>query len=39
MFIDIISWIFLVAGGIFLLIGGIGLVRLPDFYTRMHAAN
>lgn len=26
----------LVIGGIFLLIGSIGLVRLPDIYTRLH---
>ncbi|MBD3873537.1 MAG: monovalent cation/H(+) antiporter subunit G [Acidobacteria bacterium] len=26
------------AGSIFLLIGGLGLIRLPDFYTRIHAA-
>lgn len=37
--IDIASWVFLTAGGLFLLIGGIGLLRLPDFYTRMHAAG
>ena len=37
--INIISWILLISGGIFLLIGGIGLLRLPDFYTRMHAAG
>jgi multicomponent Na+:H+ antiporter subunit G len=29
-----------VAGGrFFCLIGGIGLLRMPDFYTRMHAAS
>ncbi len=38
-FIDILSWVFLCAGGIFLLIGGIGVLRFPDFYTRMHAAS
>ena len=27
------------AGGIFVLIGAIGLLRLPDFYTRLHAAG
>lgn len=27
----------LVTGGVFTLIGAIGLVRLPDFYTRLHA--
>ena len=28
--------IVLVIGGVFLLIGSIGLVRLPDLYTRLH---
>lgn len=27
----------LLTGGAFTLIGAIGLVRLPDFYTRLHA--
>lgn len=27
------------AGVVFVLIGAIGVLRLPDFYTRMHAAG
>ena len=27
------------AGAFFSIVGGIGLVRMPDFYTRMHAAS
>lgn len=37
--VDILSWLFLVAGGVFCIIGGIGLIRMPDFYTRVHAAS
>jgi multicomponent Na+:H+ antiporter subunit G len=37
--IDIASWILLVTGGLFSIIGGIGLLRMPDFYTRVHAAS
>ncbi len=37
--LDILSWICLVAGGVFCVIGALGLVRMPDFYTRMHAAS
>jgi len=37
--LDILSWGFILSGGAFLLIGGLGLIRLPDFYTRMHAAG
>jgi len=37
--IDALSWLCLVGGGFFCLIGAIGLLRMPDFYTRMHAAS
>ena len=37
--IDLASWLCLLGGGLFLLAGGIGLLRLPDFYTRIHAAG
>ena len=36
---EVLSWAFLMAGSVFLLIGGLGLIRLPDFYTRIHAAG
>jgi len=36
---DIISWIAIVGGGLFAIIGGIGLLRLPDVFTRMHGAG
>lgn len=35
----IVSWILLVLGSLFCLIGTLGLMRLPDFYTRVHAAS
>ena len=34
--IELITGFFLVVGAIFLLIGSIGLFRLPDFYMRLH---
>ncbi len=37
--IDILSWLLLLLGSAFVLIGGIGALRLPNFYTRMHAAS
>ncbi|MCP4037587.1 MAG: monovalent cation/H(+) antiporter subunit G [bacterium] len=37
--LDAVSWICLVSGSVFCLIGGIGMVRMPDFYTRGHAAG
>jgi multicomponent Na+:H+ antiporter subunit G len=39
MIIDIASWMFLCIGSAFCLIGGIGLLRMPNFYTRCHAAG
>jgi multicomponent Na+:H+ antiporter subunit G len=38
-FLDILSWAMLLTGAGFVLIGGIGMLRLPDLYTRMHAAS
>lgn len=37
--IDILSWAFLIAGGLFCVIGTIGLIRLPDMFTRLHGAS
>lgn len=38
-FFDLLSWFCLISGGLLGIIGGIGLHRFPDFYTRMHAAG
>lgn len=37
--INLISWFFFIAGSIFLLIGAIGVIRLPDIFSRMHGAG
>ena len=37
--LDAISWLCLVAGGIFCILGGVGLVRMPTFFSRIHAAS
>lgn len=37
--IELLSWLCLVSGGVFCVIGAVGLLRMPDFYTRMHAAS
>jgi len=39
MMFDVLSWICLGAGGLLGVIGGIGIHRFPDFYTRLHAAG
>ena len=36
---DILSWPLLIAGTVFAIIGGIGMIRLPDLFSRMHAAS
>lgn len=37
--LDIASWTLLTLGGGFVLIGGIGALRMPNLYTRMHATS
>jgi multicomponent Na+:H+ antiporter subunit G len=37
--LDFTSWALLSAGGLFVLIGGIGALRMPNLYPRMHAAS
>jgi multicomponent Na+:H+ antiporter subunit G len=37
--VDLLSWLLLLAGGFFCIVGAVGLLRMPDFYTRMHAAS
>jgi multicomponent Na+:H+ antiporter subunit G len=37
--LDVLTWLLLAGGGFFCLTGGLGLIRLPDFYTRAHAGG
>ena len=37
--VDIASWISILLGSAFTLVGALGLVRMPDIFTRMHAAS
>jgi multicomponent Na+:H+ antiporter subunit G len=39
MLADVFSWTCLVTGGVFAIVGAVGLVRMPSFFTRMHAAS
>ena len=36
---DVVSWLFILAGSAGIVIAAFGLVRLPDFYTRLHAGG
>lgn len=37
LFWEWLASILLVIGGFFVLVGAVGMVKLPDFYTRLHA--
>jgi multicomponent Na+:H+ antiporter subunit G len=37
--IETLGWLSLAAGAFFCVVGCIGLVRLPDFFTRLHGAS
>lgn len=37
--IDILSWISFIVGGFFLFVGSLGMIRLVDFWARLHAAS
>lgn len=37
--LDVISALLMIAGTVFVMAGAIGMLRLPDFYTRMHSAG
>jgi len=36
---DTLSWIAIACGCFFVITGGIGILRLPDFFTRLHAVS
>lgn len=37
--IDIASWLLILAGCFFILVGALGMMRLPELLARMHAAS
>ena len=37
--INALSWVLIVGGSLFVVVGGIGALRMPDLFTRMHAAS
>jgi multicomponent Na+:H+ antiporter subunit G len=37
--IDIASWVCILLGSFFTIVGALGLVRMPEVFTRMHAAS
>lgn len=37
--VDILSWALILAGSFFTVTGAIGMIRMPDLFTRMHALS
>ncbi|MEX0837546.1 MAG: monovalent cation/H(+) antiporter subunit G [Gemmatimonadota bacterium] len=37
--LDILSWVFIVSGLFFMIVGTIGILRMPDILTRLHPAG
>jgi multicomponent Na+:H+ antiporter subunit G len=37
--VEVASWFFLLAGSFFVFVGGVGVLRMPELYTRIHAAS
>ena len=37
--VEVASWGLLLAGSFFVLVGGVGLLRFPDVFTRLHAVG
>ena len=37
--VDLATWLLLISGAVFSIIGGFGIVRLPEFFSRMHAGG
>lgn len=37
--VSALSWLLVLTGCVFIVSGGIGLIRMPDLYTRLHAAS
>ena len=37
--VDLLSWAALLGGGFFYVVGAIGLNRMPDIFTRLHAVS
>ena len=38
-FLDVLSWVLLVGGGCIAVLSAYGVLKLPDVFTRMHAAS
>lgn len=39
LFVEGLSWVFVLLGSGFILIGALGMIRMPDLFTRMQTAS
>jgi len=37
--LDIASWVLLTCGSLIMIVSAIGIIRLPDLFTRLHGAS
>ena len=37
--VEILSWVLILLGSFFTLVGALGMIRMPEVFTRMHAAS
>lgn len=37
--LDILSWVFIVSGLFFMIVGTVGILRMPDILARLHPAG
>lgn len=37
--LDLLTWVFLISGAFFSLVGGVGIIRLPEFFSRLHGGG
>lgn len=37
--LDVLSWVCILGGLFFMIVGTLGVLRMPDVYTRLHAAG
>ena len=37
--VEVMSWVSILAGSCFMLVGAIGTLRFPDFWSRVHAVS
>ena len=37
--VSVLSWVFILSGSVFVVIGAFGTLRFPDFWSRLHAVS